>query len=208
MKKGLIITGEKRYFSAGADKEKLFKNAKENASALKNSIIKGSKVLKYIEDLLIPTISVVNGACFGGGLEIAISTHFRICSTNSFFAFPETDLGLIPGLNGTIRLPKLLGNNKSLYMILTGEIIDAEKALELGLVDYIVPKNDTFDFSFNFIKKMTDNRKIEVINSVIKSLNNSKIMSLEKAMKEETKMFCSLAIKEANKIYEAKKNIN
>jgi enoyl-CoA hydratase/carnithine racemase len=205
--KGLIITGNKRYFSAGADKEKLFKIAK-NTSILKNSLIKGFKILTYIENLLIPTISVINGACFGGGLEIALSTHFRICSTNSFFAFPETDLGLMPGLNGTIRLPKLIGNNKSLFMILSGEILDAEKALEFGIVDHIFPKNDTFDSSLNFIKKMTENRKIEVINSVIKSLNNSKKMSLEKAMKEEAKMFCSLALKEAKKIFEAKKDIN
>ena len=206
--KGLIITGEKKTFSAGADKEKLFNIAQNQNSILKNSLIKGSKILKYIENLLIPTISAINGICFGGGLEIALSTHFRICSTNSFFAFPETDLGLIPGLNGTIRLPNLIGINKSLYMILSGEIINAEKALELGIVDYIVPKNEALDFSLNFIKKMTENRKIDVINSVIKSLNNSKKMNLEKAMKEETKMFCSLAIKEANKIYEAKKNIN
>lgn len=206
--KGLIIIGEKRNFSAGADKEKLFEIAKNHNPTLKNSLKKGLKILDYIENLLVPTISAINGVCFGGGLEIALSTHFRVCSINSFFAFPETDLGLIPGLNGTIRLPNLIGNNKSLYLMLSGEIIDAEKAHELGIVDYIVPKNEILDFSFNLIKKMTDNRKIEVINSVIKSLNNSKKLSLEKAMKEETKMFCALAIKEANKIYEAKKNIN
>ncbi len=206
--KGLIITGSGRNFSAGADKNKLFNSAKSQDSTLKNSIAKGVKVLNYINNLLIPTISTINGACFGGGLEIALSTHFRVCSPGSFFAFPETDLGLLPGLNGTLRLPKLIGYSKSLYMILSGEIINTEKALALGISDYIVPKNETFEFSINLIKKMTDNRRIEVINSVIKSLNNSKKMSLKKAMKEEMKMFSSLALNEAKRISQAKRNIN
>ncbi len=206
--KGLIITGKGKNFSAGADKEKLFEIVKNNKILLKNKLKKGLKVLNYIESLLIPTVSAINGFCFGGGLEIALSTHFRICSTNSFFAFPETDLGLIPGLNGTLRLPKLIGKKKSLYMILSGEIIDAQKALDLGIVDYIVPKNEIMEASINFLKKMIDNRSIEVINSVIKSLNNFQKLRIEKAMKEEMKMFCSLAVKEAQKVYLSKKNIN
>lgn len=206
--KGLIITGNGRNFSAGADKEELFKIVKNNKTILKNKLKKGLKVLNYIENLLIPTVSAINGFCFGGGLEIALSTHFRICSTNSFFAFPETDLGLIPGLDGTLRLPKLIGRNKSLYMVLSGEIIDAQKALELGLVDYVVPKNEALEASKNFIKKMIDSRSIDVINSVIKSLNNFKKLSIEKAMKEEMKMFCSLAVKEAQKNYLSKKSVN
>jgi len=196
--KGLIITGGKNHFSAGADKENLYKMAMDD-KILMEKLKKGAGLLKFISELDIPVIAGIKGACFGGGLELALSAHIRICSKNSLFSFPETEIGLIPGLNGTLRLPSLIGNSKALEMILSGEIINAEKALELNLVDYIVDTKDVFSFSLNFIKKLTDNRDLKVINYVIKSMNNYKKMPIEDAMNEELKMFTELAVIEAKK---------
>lgn len=199
--KGLIITGEGRHFSAGADKEKLFEMANKE-SMLKNKIKSGMSLLNYIENLEIPTISSINGICFGGGLEIALSTHIRVCSKTSLLAFPEVDLNLIPGLNGIIRLQKITGTAKTLAMVLSGEIINAEKAYDLGFIDYLIEKNATLDYSLNLMNKMTANRPISVINSVVRSLKNARTMKLKYAMQEEIKMFTRLAVTEAKRIRE------
>lgn len=196
--KGLIITGKNYHFSGGADKENLYKMAL-NDNVLMEKLKKGAELFKYIFELNIPVVAAIKGACFGGGLELALSTHIRVCSKNSLFSFPETEIGLIPGLNGTLRLPSLIGNAKALEMILSGEIISAEKALELNLVDHIVDTKDVFSFSFNLIKKLTDNRDLKVINYVIRSMNNYKKMPIEDAMNEELKMFTELAVIEAKK---------
>ncbi len=197
--KGLIIIGEGRHFSNGGNLENIYKFT-EDETTLKNKINKGSMVLAFIENLSIPTIACIKGACFGGGLEIALSCHIKICSDNALFSFPESDHRLMPGLNGTLRLPKLIGLTKSLEVILSGEIINAEKALEFGMIDYIVDSKNIFDFSMNLMEKMTKDRDIEVITSIVRSINNSKKMKLEDAMEEEMKMFCKLAVKESKRI--------
>lgn len=194
--KGFIITGMGKHFSAGANKENINKFAAKTWNFQKK-IKYGAKILNYIQNLPIPTIAAIKGACFGGGLEVALSCHIRVCSKNSLFSFPETDLELMPGLNGTIRLPRLIGMNKAIELILSGEIIDAEKAHKLNLVDHIVDSNEVFNYSLELIKKMTDNRHISVINSVVKALNNSNNLTLKKAIKQEMKMFCKLALEKA-----------
>ena len=196
--KGLIITGGGKHFSAGANLESMYDLALRN-NRLKKKLRKGMELLKFIEDISIPTIAAIKGVCFGGGLEIALCCHIKVCSKNSLFAFPEVNHGLMPGLNGIMRLPKLIGTSKSLEMILSGDTVDAIKAIDLNIIDYMVPTSEVFNFSFNLMKKMTSNRSLNVINSVVKALNNSKKLSFKKAMNEEIKLFCKLAIEEAKK---------
>jgi len=194
--RGLMITGTGKQFSGGGNLDHLFSmiNAKEDISA---KISKGKKVLDFLENLNIPVIAAIQGICFGGGLEIALACHIRIGSDNALFAFPESNYNLIPGLGGNIRSQKLIGFPKSLKMILSGDMINAEDALEMKLIDYIVPKNKLHDFAFNFLLKMTKDRRLEVIHAVMEVLRNERKLPVEDAMRNETRLFCELALAEA-----------
>ncbi len=197
--RGLVISGNGRHFSSGADKGNLLNNA-INKNLMESKISAGVKLLRQIELLNIPVIAAIKGACFGGGLEIALACHIRVSAPNAMFSLPESDLNLIPGMNAALRLPKIIGSNEALKLILSGDIINAETAHKLKLVDYISLHEDAVDYAVNLVKHMTNNKKIEVINSIVRSLNNSKIMSFENAMEEEMKMFCGLAYAEAKRI--------
>ncbi len=192
--KGIIIKGTGRHFSAGADINNL-KKLSESESLLFDKMTKGKQLLDIIENFQVPVVAAISGACFGGGLEIALAAHIRICSENALFAFPETNLNIMPGLGGTVRLSKLTGKARAIEIILSGEIVNSSKANEIKLVDYVVPSKEIHHFAFEFLEKMTADRDIEVINSVMKSIHNSRNMSFDDALKEETKLFCHLVVK-------------
>ena len=121
---------------------------KKNINEIKNfetkeevyeALIKGHAVLDKLENLKIPTVAYINGACMGGGLELALSCNYRVASTNekTIFSFPEIKLGIFPGLAGCIRAPKLIGLIPSLDLILSAKKIDAKKAYRIKLVNEI-----------------------------------------------------------------------
>ena len=192
--KGMIIKGTGRHFSAGADMKKL-KQLSLDEKLLFEKISDGKKLIDFIDNLYIPVVAVVNGVCFGGGLEIALACHFRICNENVLFAFPESNHDIMPGLGGTVRLARLIGSGKAAEIILTGEPVDAQKALEIGLADYVQSTKELQPFAIDFLNRMTTGRDIDVIHSVMKSINNSLTLPFEKALEEETILFCSLAVK-------------
>ncbi|MBP7552089.1 MAG: enoyl-CoA hydratase/isomerase family protein [Spirochaetes bacterium] len=196
--KGLILTGVGRNFSAGADLKTLFEQASD-IKQIEKKISKGKKVLSFLENINIPTVAAINGICFGGGLEIALSCHIRVSSDNSLFAFPESNYSLIPGLGGLLKLYGICGVKKTLEIALSGNTFDASNALSNKIIDIIVPKNELIDYSVDYLKKLTANRDLEVINSIVVSLNNAKRLDIETGMKEETKLFCKLAYIEAKK---------
>jgi enoyl-CoA hydratase len=192
--KGIIIKGTGHHFSAGADMDKLRTMVRDEALLYKK-ISEGKDLIRIIENMDIPVIAAIKGVSFGAGLEIALACHIRICSENALFAFPETNHGIMPGLGGTVMLTKLIGVGKSAEIILTGEIVNAQKALDMNLVSHVVPVKDLMVFSLNLLERMTSDREIDVIRSVMKSIHNSLTLSFENALEEETKLFCSLAVK-------------
>lgn len=189
--RGLIIQGKGRHFCAGADKDNILTAQREED--IKNNLTKGKEILNYLWNLPVPTVAAIKGVCLGGGLEVALSCHIRICSEKSVFSFPETGLGIIPGLLGTVKLPGLIGMANAIEMLLTCKTLDAQEALDLKLVDYAVPKNEVFDSSLNFLKKLTGDRPISVINAVLKSFVNARKLPDDKAIEEGIKIFCDLA---------------
>ncbi|MBN2535320.1 MAG: enoyl-CoA hydratase/isomerase family protein [Spirochaetales bacterium] len=189
--KGVIIRGVGRNFSAGANKEKFYEKVITNKT-MEGEFSRGRKILNFFESLTIPTLALIQGACFGAGLEIALSCHLRICSDNALIAFPESNYDLMPGFTGTYRLPRLIGKGKSLEIILSGEIIDPLKALAYGIVDYVKPKKEADDFALELLKKLTANRPLHVINAITKSINNYFLLDRDSALKEEAKLFCQL----------------
>lgn len=140
---GLIITGNGRNFSKGANVERI-KGYKDCPEILEEELNEGKKILSYIEELPLITVAAIEGACFGAGLEIALSCNYRLASESALFSFPEVTLGLLPGFGGTIRLPKLIGQRAAKKLILSGDMISAKEALRLGLVDETTGKKEAF----------------------------------------------------------------
>jgi|SRR6516164_6350276 len=135
-----IITGAgSKAFVAGADISEFSGLTKEQAAQTSR---KGQDVFFKIENAPKPILAAVNGFALGGGCELALSCHFRLCSANAKFGQPEVNLGLIPGYGGTQRLPQLIGKGKAMELMMTGNMISAEEALQLGLVNYVTTQEE------------------------------------------------------------------
>ena len=139
--KSAIITGSgEKAFVAGAD---ISEFSSLNAQGGRDLAHRGQQlVFSKIENCSKPVIAAVNGFALGGGCELAMSCHFRLASENAKFGQPEVNLGLIPGYGGTQRLVQLIGKGRALELLLTGNMIDANTALQLGLVNYVVPQSE------------------------------------------------------------------
>jgi enoyl-CoA hydratase len=134
----IIITGEgPKAFAAGADIKEFLGLTNEQGMAMAKA---GQDVFQSIENCPKPVIAAVNGFALGGGCELAMACHLRVASENAKFGQPEVNLGLIPGYGGTQRLIRYLGRTKALEFMLTAEMLNADQALALGLVNYVVPQ--------------------------------------------------------------------
>lgn len=136
----VLITGRGRFFCAGADIKELAQIDSAEQGAEFAAL--GQGLLNRIEQFDKPVIAVINGACFGGGLELAMACHFRLAASDATLGLPEVKLGLIPGFGGTQRLPRLIGPSRATELILTGRTLTAEEALDLGLVNRVAPAAD------------------------------------------------------------------
>lgn len=134
IKSAIIIGAGPKAFVAGADITEFGGLNKEQAMALAK---RGQDVFFKIENCKKPTVAAVNGFALGGGCELAMACHFRLCSENAKFGQPEVNLGLIPGYGGTQRLTQLVGKGKSMELQMTAHLIDANEALQLGLVNHV-----------------------------------------------------------------------
>src|SRR2546423_1594289 len=134
-KGALLIGAGEKAFVAGADIQALAE-CRDPAQAT-GTAQRGQRVFRKIELCSKPVIACVNGFALGGGLELALSCHFRYATKNAKLGLPEVKLGLIPGYGGTQRLPREVGRGRALELILTGETVDAEEASRIGLVNKV-----------------------------------------------------------------------
>jgi enoyl-CoA hydratase len=157
---GAILTGAgNKAFIAGADISEL---AHVTAFEAEQSSRFGQQVLDLIEDLGKPVIAAVNGFALGGGCETAMACTIRLAVENAKFGQPEVTLGLVPGGGGTQRLPRLVGKGRALQLILSGEMISAQEAYRIGLVNEIVPAADLITRAEQILKKIAANAPIAV----------------------------------------------
>jgi enoyl-CoA hydratase len=158
--RGVILTGAgNKAFIAGADIGEL---AHLTAFEAEQSSRFGQGVLDLIESLGKPVIAAVNGFALGGGCETAMACTVRIAVDGAKFGQPEVTLGLVPGGGGTQRLPRLVGKGRALQLILSGEMIDAQEAYRIGLVNEIVPASDLITRAEAILKKIAANAPIAV----------------------------------------------
>ena len=183
--RGVILTGAgDKAFIAGADISEL---ANVTAVEAQNSSSYGQAVLNLIEDLGKPVIAAVNGFALGGGCETAMACTIRVASENAKFGQPEVKLGVIPGGGGTQRLPRLIGKGRALQLILSGEMIGAQEAYRIGLVNEVVPAADLITRAEAILKQIFANAPIAVkfaLEAVNKGLETSSAegLSLEAAL--------------------------
>jgi len=144
-----IITGAgPKAFVAGADISE-FSGGREDGTAMSK---KGQDIFSGIESSPKPVVAAVNGFALGAGCELAMSCHFRVASSNAKFGQPEVNLGLIPGYGGTQRLTQLIGKGRAFELLLTANMIDANTALQYGLVNYVVEPGDVISKSKELLR--------------------------------------------------------
>jgi enoyl-CoA hydratase len=157
--RGVILTGAGKAFVAGADIGEL---AQITAFEAEQSSRFGQDVLDLIENLGKPVVAAVNGFALGGGCETAIACTIRIAVDSAKFGQPEVKLGLVPGGGGTQRLPRLIGKGRALQLILSGDMISAQEAYRIGLVNEIVPADELITRAEAILNKIAANAPIAV----------------------------------------------
>jgi len=165
----IIITGSgSKAFVAGADiKEFADFDETQGAALAKN----GQDLLfNFVENLSTPVIAAVNGFALGGGLELAMAAHFRVASDNAKMGLPEVSLGVIPGYGGTQRLAQLIGKGKAMELIMTANMMTAEEAKEVGLVNHVVSQEELLPLAEKLATKISRNSST-AISAAINSVN-------------------------------------
>ncbi|KAF3997073.1 enoyl-CoA hydratase/isomerase family protein [Glaciimonas immobilis] len=150
--RALFITGAgPKAFCAGADIAEL---TNRNLEAQKRGAEFGQQVFARLDTLPMPSVAILNGYAFGGGLELALACTFRIAMANAKVGLPEIKLGLIPGYGGTQRLPRIVGEARALEMIMTGRTVAADEALRIGLVNRLV-EGDAIEAGIAFAREFS-----------------------------------------------------
>ncbi len=167
----IILTGSgEKAFVAGADISEFAHFSVEEGSSLARA---GQELLfDYIENLSTPVIAAVNGFALGGGLELAMSCHFRVASDNAKMGLPEVSLGVIPGYGGTQRLPQLVGKGKAMEMIMTAGMISADEAKSWGLVNHVTTQEELIPLAEKIASRINRNSSV-AISVAISAVNSN-----------------------------------
>ncbi len=166
----IIIGSGEKAFVAGADiSEFAHFSVEEGAHLARN----GQEILfDFVQNLSTPVIAAVNGFALGGGLELAMASHFRIASDNAKMGLPEVSLGVIPGYGGTQRLAQLVGKGRAMELVMTAGMISAEDAKDYGLVNYVTTQEELLPLAMKMASKIARNSSV-AISSAIKAINDN-----------------------------------
>ncbi len=179
----LILTGNGKAFMAGADIAELKRMKPMDILRWNEGIV---RIASRIENLRQPVIAAINGAAMGGGLELVIACTFRIIAQSAKVGLPEVKLGIIPGAGGTQRLPRLIGISNATEMILTGDIVGAERALELGIVNQVAADDGVIQAAEKLARRIMANAPLAV-EMAKNALDVGKDLPLEQAVQYSQK---------------------
>ena len=184
----VVLMGSEKAFVAGADIEHMSKGDVNLALALSSQTL---RVQDRLENLPQPTVAAISGYALGGGCEVALCCDFRIAAENAVLGLPEITLGIIPGGGGTQRLPRLIGKGAAAKLIMLGEMIKAEEAEKIGLVDMIVPLAEMDDAIKNFASKLME-RPAVALRAAKTTMNKGMEASLDEGLQIEQGQFALL----------------
>lgn len=183
----VIVTGAGRAFIAGAD---IAQMRELDGTEGRDMTIQGQKVMELIETVNKPVIAAVNGFALGGGCELAMACDVRIASEKAKFGQPEVNLGIIPGYGGTQRLPRLVGKGMAKYLIYSAEIIDATKAMNIGLVQDVVPAEELMERAEKFAKTVMSKAPVAIKMAKV-AINNGLNLDLKSGVAFEAESYTS-----------------
>lgn len=184
--RAVVITGAgPKAFAAGADISELNSQDGTTGNAFAQ---RGQRVLNQIEQLGKPVIAAVNGFALGGGCELAMACHMRFASESAKFGQPEINLGIIPGYGGTQRLSRLVGTPKALELILSGDVIAANEALRIGLVNRMLPAADLIAHTEAFAETLTTKAPL-ALTACLEATQQGASMSLSDGLALEASLF-------------------
>ena len=188
--RAVVLTGAgEKSFVAGADIAELARMTPLSGIDVSRQ---GQDTFRFLETMRKPVLAAVNGFALGGGLELALACHFRVAGENAKFGLPEVKLGIIPGYGGTVRLPRVVGRGRALELILTGEMIDAQEAYRIGLVNHVYPRGDLLDAAKELAKKIAANGPVAVA-LAIEAVDHGYHAATEDALRLEANLFGLLA---------------
>jgi enoyl-CoA hydratase/carnithine racemase len=194
--RGVILTGTgDKAFAAGADVSEILNDTPLQAEEKTRF---GQAVTSLIENLGKPVIAAVNGYAVGGGCELAMACTIRVAAETAKFGQPEVKLGIMPGYGGTQRLPRLVGKGRALQLILTGDIINAQEAYRIGLVNEIVPNADLIERAEAILKRINSNAP-QGVKFSIEAVNKGLETSLDEGLCLEASLFAICAATEDKK---------
>lgn len=155
--KAILVYGSGRHFSSGVEMQDLFEAInveieKQEEIIIPAFLVENNQSFYFLDQLKIPVIAIIQGVCIGSALELALFCHIRICADNSLLALPESTFNLMPGCGGTQKLPQLVGIAKSMELILSGENISAQQALEYGIADVVLSRKIIMEQALVFAK--------------------------------------------------------
>ncbi len=185
----VILTGAGKGFIAGADISEL---ANQSPIDAKSRALRGQRVFAKFERSPKPVIAAVNGFALGGGCELAMSCHFRLASEFAKFGQPEVKLGICPGYGGTQRLPRLVGKGRALQLLLTGEMIDAQEAYRIGLVNKVYPAAELLPAADAMLRQILANGPLAIA-MCIEAVQHGLDAQLDDALTLEANHFAILA---------------
>jgi enoyl-CoA hydratase len=187
---GVIVTGAgEKAFVAGADIGELSRMGPLDGVQVSRT---GQDAFRFLERMPKPVIAAVNGFALGGGLELALACHLRTASSRARFGLPEVKLGIIPGYGGTIRLPRLVGRGHALELILTGEMIDAQEAFRIGLVNRVEEPANLLAATRALLQKILANGPVALA-AALESVDHALLAAPEQAQLLESNLFGLLA---------------
>lgn len=187
--KVLLITGIGRFFIAGADIRGL---AEIDSSAKgRKFALMGQGIFHKIETWPKPIIAAINGACLGGGLELALCCHIRLAAEGIQLGLPEINLGIIPGFGGTQRLPRIIGQSKATELILTGDCLSAQEGRSLGLVSQVFPPEALMRQATGLARRIASKGQIAV-RSALKAIQQGSALGIREGLLLEATLFGAL----------------
>lgn len=183
--RAVVITGAgEKSFIAGAD----ISEFEGHTPVSQRSVFQGRTLFNAIDIFPKPVIAMINGFCLGGGNELALACDIRVCGENARFGQPEINLGLIPGGGGTQRLTRLIGEGRAMELMLTGDMIDSQKALAYGLVNHVFTKDELVSKTFELAEKIAEKAPIalQLAKEAVKFASKS---NLDEGLRREVDLF-------------------